>query len=80
MPVPYPRKVYVEPTTRCNLHCPMCLKFSEGSCIEEGDLPLALFSTLAPSLKYTEFLVLNGIGEPLLHPELEQMIAMARRG
>lgn len=57
----------------------MCLKFSEGSCIEEGDLPLALFSTLAPSLKYTEFLVLNGIGEPLLHPELEQMIAMARR-
>lgn len=57
----------------------MCLKFSEGSCIQEGDLPLALFSTLAPSLIYTEFLVLNGIGEPLLHPDLEQMIAMARQ-
>ncbi|MGD9948264.1 MAG: radical SAM/SPASM family putative metalloenzyme maturase [Desulfobulbus sp.] len=75
---PYPRKVYVELTTRCNLQCPMCLKFSEGSCIEEGDLPLALFKKLAPSLSHTEFLVLNGIGEPLLHPDLDEMIAIAR--
>ncbi|MDD2462848.1 MAG: radical SAM/SPASM family putative metalloenzyme maturase [Desulfobulbus sp.] len=74
----YPRKVYVELTTRCNLQCPMCLKFSEGSCIEEGDLPLALFKKLAPSLSHTEFLVLNGIGEPLLHPDLDEMIAIAR--
>lgn len=56
----------------------MCLKFSEGSCIEEGDLPLALFKKLAPSLSHTEFLVLNGIGEPLLHPDLNEMIAIAR--
>ncbi|NLZ17223.1 MAG: radical SAM/SPASM family putative metalloenzyme maturase [Desulfobulbaceae bacterium] len=74
----YPKKVYVELTTRCNLQCPMCLKFSEGSCIEEGDLPLALFKKLAPSLAHTEFLVLNGIGEPLLHPDLEEIIAIAR--
>ncbi|MDD2465375.1 MAG: SPASM domain-containing protein [Desulfobulbus sp.] len=56
----------------------MCLKFSEGSCIEEGDLPLALFKKLAPSLSHTEFLVLNGIGEPLLHPDLDEMITIAR--
>lgn len=74
----YPKKVYVELTTRCNLQCPMCLKFSEGSCIEEGDLPLALFKKLAPSLAHTDFLVLNGIGEPLLHPNLDEMIAIAR--
>jgi Predicted Fe-S oxidoreductases len=76
---PYPKKVYVELTTRCNLQCPMCLKFSEGSCIEEGELPLALFKKLATaSLSHTEFLVLNGLGEPLLHPDLEEMIALAR--
>ena len=74
----YPKKVYVELTTRCNLQCPMCLKFSEGNCIEEGDLPLALFKKLAPSLKHTDILVLNGIGEPLLHPDLDEMIATAR--
>ena len=56
----------------------MCLKFSEGNCIEEGDLPLAHFNKLAPSLKHTDFLVLNGIGEPLLHPDLDEMIATAR--
>ena len=74
----YPKKIYVELTTRCNLQCPMCLKFSEGNCIEEGDLPLAVFKKLAPSLSHTEFLVLNGIGEPLLHPDLDEMIAIAR--
>lgn len=78
MPSPFPKKVYVELTTRCNLQCPMCLKFSEGNCIEEGDLPLSVFKKLAPSLVYTDFLVLNGIGEPLLHPDLEAMIAIAR--
>ena len=56
----------------------MCLKFSEGNGIEEGDLQLALFNKLIPSLKHTDFLVLNGIGEPLLHPDLEEMIATAR--
>ena len=56
----------------------MCLKFSEGNCIEEGDLPLALFKKLAPSLQHTDILVLNGIGEPLLHPDLDEMIATAR--
>ena len=78
MTSPYPKKVYVELTTRCNLQCPMCLKFSEGSCIDEGDLPLAFFKKLAPSLAHTEFLVLNGIGEPLLHPDLDEIIAIAR--
>lgn len=74
----YPKKVYVELTTRCNLQCPMCLKSSEGSCIEEGDLSLAVFKKLASSLAHTDVLVLNGLGEPLLHPDLVEMIAIAR--
>lgn len=78
MAIQYPDKVYVELTTRCNLHCPMCLKFAKGSCIEEGDMPLEMFRKLAPSLAHTQFLVLNGIGEPLLHPDLEEIIATAR--
>jgi len=78
MAIQYPDKVYVELTTRCNLRCPMCLKFAKGSCIDEGDMPLALFKKLAPSLAHTRFLVLNGIGEPLLHPDLEEIIIIAR--
>ena len=78
MAIPYPEKIYVELTTRCNLRCPMCLKCVKGSCIDEGDMPLALFKKLVPSLAHTRFLVLNGIGEPLLHPDLEEIIAIAR--
>ncbi|MGW8157813.1 MAG: radical SAM/SPASM family putative metalloenzyme maturase [Desulfoprunum sp.] len=74
----YPAKIYVELTTRCNLHCPMCVKQAEGSCIVEGDMPLAVFKRLLPSLAHTRTLVLNGIGEPLLHPELEEVIRLAR--
>lgn len=78
MAIQYPDKIYVELTTRCNLRCPMCLKFAKGSCIDEGDMPLALFKKLAPSLDHSRFLVLNGIGEPLLHPDLEEIITIAR--
>ena len=79
MPTAHPEKIYVELTTRCNLRCPMCLKFAEGSCITEGDMDLALFERLLPSLGTVRTLVLNGLGEPLLHPELETMVALARR-
>lgn len=74
-----PHKVYLETTTRCNLRCRMCLKYAQGSCIEEGDLEMALFQRLVPSLRHTRFLVLNGMGEPLLHPQLATMIAQARQ-
>jgi putative metalloenzyme radical SAM/SPASM domain maturase len=74
----YPEKIYVELTTRCNLHCRMCLKYAAGSCIEEGDLPLGLFEKLLPSLGHVRTLILNGIGEPLLHPDLEEIIRLTR--
>ena len=74
----HPQKLYVELTTRCNLRCRMCVKHAQGSCIEEGDMDPTLFRRLVPSLARTRFLVLNGIGEPLLHPDLEDAIALAR--
>lgn len=75
---PHPVKIYVELTTRCNLHCRMCVKYAAGSCIVEEDLPFAAFKSLSPSLANTRTLILNGIGEPLLHPELEEIIRFAR--
>ncbi len=73
-----PEKIYVELTTRCNLKCRMCVKYSAGSCIAEGDLPLELFEKLLPSLGQVRTLILNGIGEPLLHPDLDEIIGLAR--
>lgn len=74
----WPEKIYVELTTRCNLHCRMCVKYAAGSCIPEGDMPLEVFKKLLPSLGHVRTLILNGIGEPLMHPDLEEIIRLAR--
>jgi putative metalloenzyme radical SAM/SPASM domain maturase len=77
---PYPSKLFVEVTTRCNLRCPVCVKESPGQHIAEGDLDPEAFARLAPALPRLDALVLNGIGEPLLHPLLTRFVAEARRG
>ena len=76
---PYPTKLFVEVTTRCNLRCSMCVKEAQGQCIAEGDLSPEIFARLAPALPRLETLILNGIGEPLLHPRLEDFIRASKR-
>lgn len=75
----YPSKLYVETTTRCNLRCSMCVKYSAGACIPETHMSLDTFSSLTPAFAHLESLLLNGIGEPLLTPDLVEMIRMAQK-
>lgn len=75
----FPSRLFVEVTTRCNLRCPMCTKQSPGCGIVEGDMSVETFDRLVPALSRLEALILNGIGEPLLHPSLERFIEMARQ-
>src|SRR5690349_16893116 len=76
----HPSKLFVEVTTRCNLRCAMCPREAPGGAIREGDLSAETFARLAPAFPHLDALVLNGIGEPLLHPLLERFVAEARRG
>lgn len=73
-----PQKIYVELTTRCNLHCQMCVKQMAGSCIAEADMDVVVFRRLLPSLLHADTLILNGIGESLLHANLVEIIRLAR--
>jgi len=73
-----PQKVYVELTTRCNLQCKMCVKYTKGSCIPEEDMSVAVFQKILPSLTGVKTLILNGIGESLLHPDLIEFVRLAR--
>lgn len=57
----------------------MCVKQTEEGCITEGDLTPELFATLEPAFPHLEALVLNGVGEPLLHPQLEEFIRRGKR-
>lgn len=75
----YPSQLFVEVTTRCNLRCSMCVKQSSGQAMREGHMSGETFARLAPALPHLDALVLNGIGEPLLHPELERFVEVARR-
>lgn len=74
----HPSKLFVEVTTRCNLRCGMCVKQS-GDGIMEGSMPPEMFDALAPAFPHLDALVLNGIGESLLHPHLETFIGKAKR-
>jgi putative metalloenzyme radical SAM/SPASM domain maturase len=75
---PYPAKLFVETTTRCNLQCPMCLKQRHDAEFLEGDMSDNIFTALLPVLPTLEALILNGIGEPLLHPRLDEFISLAK--
>lgn len=74
----YPSRLFVETTTRCNMKCQMCVKQSMGGDLKEGDLSFELFEALEPALPTAESLILNGIGEPLLHPDLEAFVKRAK--
>lgn len=75
----HPSKLFVELTTRCNLSCPMCMKQSWDPAACQGDMSRDTFLALAPAFPRLEALILNGIGESLLHPDLEEFIAIARK-
>lgn len=75
----YPSKLFVETTTFCNLRCPMCVKQAADSNIIDDDMTTETFNALEPVFPRLEALLLNGIGEPLMHPHLLDFIHRARQ-
>ena len=74
----FPKKLIIEPTTRCNLKCEMCVKQSENCFIEEGDLGKSTFKRLGLLLPNLTSLIFTGIGEPLLNSNLCFFISRAK--
>lgn len=70
-------KVYIEPTSRCNLNCEMCFR---NSWLDEqfADMENAVFEaamcTLPPSVLTVFF---GGMGEPLFHKDIVSMVRRA---
>ena len=74
----YPSRLFVEVTTKCNLRCGMCVKQNNGGTIREGSMQAGTFEALAPAFPHLDALILNGIGESLLHSHLEAFIRRAK--
>ena len=68
------RKVYVEISNLCNLHCAFC----PGTKRAHRRMTPEEFAILAPKLRpYTEFLYFHLMGEPLCHPQLGAFLEIA---
>jgi MoaA/NifB/PqqE/SkfB family radical SAM enzyme len=72
-------KVYIEPTSRCNLTCEICIRNSWNE--SQGDMKEETFSQLLDGLKTLEqkpLVIFGGFGEPLLHRNIVEMIARVK--
>ena len=70
------KKAYLEITNVCNLSCSFC----PGTRREKRFMTPEEFETLSRKLRgHVEYLYLHLMGEPLLHPQLEEILGIAAR-
>lgn len=75
---PLPREIQLEVTGSCNLRCRMCLvRYRPVLNRREGSMPFATFRAVVDELPQLEAVTLQGLGEPLLAPDLFEMIDYA---
>jgi radical SAM protein with 4Fe4S-binding SPASM domain len=76
----YPYSLSIEPTTNCNLSCPECTGGQNALTRSTGNIEPALYSKIINEASpYLLYLMLYFQGEPFLHPELFDMVALAKR-
>jgi len=74
-PMPDVRKVYIEPTSRCNLNCITCVRNVWNE--ETGDMDMSVFNLILQQLKdfkYLQIITFAGFGEPLYHSHILEMV------
>lgn len=77
-PLPFPRRINVEPTNHCNQRCRLCPRL--GFTRPLGFLPMAIFERIADECAGRDTaLWLHFLGEPLLHRDVVAMVRYARR-
>lgn len=68
------KKIYLEITNACNLSCSFCIKNQRPiKYLTKEDLEIIL-PKISP---YTDYLYFHLLGEPLIHPQINELINMA---
>ncbi|MCX6567027.1 MAG: radical SAM protein [Candidatus Aminicenantes bacterium] len=73
-------RLYVEPTSRCNLSCRTCIRNTWREPM--GDMSWPLFQRLVSQLKdfpHLETVMFAGFGEPTVHKDILRMIRAVKR-
>lgn len=68
------KKVYVEITNVCNLNCPFCIHNTRDALFMNKYNFKIILEKLRP---YTKYLYFHVMGEPLMHPEINEFIDLA---
>ena len=76
----YPRHVFIEPTTRCNLKCIHCGRTYWKNRDPKRDLSFELYKKILTQLSEKDVagISIQGAGEPLMHKDIFEMIDLAR--
>lgn len=74
------KKLYIEPTTKCNLDCKICPR---NTWTDEtiGDMDIELFKTLLEQVKNIdsiETISFGGVAEPISHKNIIEMIQLSK--
>jgi predicted O-linked N-acetylglucosamine transferase (SPINDLY family)/MoaA/NifB/PqqE/SkfB family radical SAM enzyme len=75
------RRFQIEITTGCNLHCAGCqrtLGMADGTW-RNLQMPFSRFTAILAHAPLADAIILQGIGEPTLHPHLARFITAARQ-
>ena len=74
-----PFMLMVEPSSLCNLHCPLCAVGAKKLTRDQGHMPLEWFRQIIDEMgPYLIHLTLWNQGEPFLNPDLLPMIRYAK--
>jgi radical SAM protein with 4Fe4S-binding SPASM domain len=72
-----PIEITLESTAKCNLYCPMCPRHIYT--FDNENMSLELYRKIIQDCKdYVEFVWPYGIGEPMIHPNIFEMIRITR--
>src|SRR5436853_292272 len=70
-----PVEITLESTAKCNLYCPMCPRHIYT--FDNENMDLDLYKKIIQDCKdYVEFIWPYGIGEPMIHPSIFQMVML----
>ncbi|HTY64894.1 MAG TPA: radical SAM protein [Acidobacteriota bacterium] len=79
LPVTHLKKVYIEPTNRCNLDCRTCMRNSWDEPL--GQMSRETFARIIDGLRSispSPTVFMGALGEPLAHPDILDMVAQAK--
>ena len=79
LPVTHLKKIYIEPTNRCNLDCRICMRHAWDEPL--GRMSRETFSRIIEGLRNfapPPTIFFGALGEPLAHPDILDMVVQAK--